>query len=260
MAQFKADVDILTANDSGPRPANVPLFVVHTFEGNPNISADDMARYQLSPAAGGSYTGVIDRRGRTARENDDNYIPWSAMPTGNRLGRHWSLAGRAAQSRAEWLEQLPQLTALARVIAHDAAEYGTKLKKLTTGEVFRARNDWSIRGVCGHADISKAFGESDHWDPGPNFPYDVVLDLAADIQAGAYPGTTTITEEDMNVEQLNRIEQKCDLILDQLAGPRNKDGIQTYAGWPQGGGRSLYDLTAAIAEVEGVPNTKDTKE
>ena len=26
-------------------------------------------------------------------------------------------------------------------------------------------------GVCGHVDVSKAFGKSDHWDPGPNFPW-----------------------------------------------------------------------------------------
>lgn len=29
-------------------------------------------------------------------------------------------------------------------------------------------------------------------------------------------------------------------------------------GHPQGGGRTLYDLTAAVAEIEGVPNTRDT--
>lgn len=245
MAQFKADQDILTTNDDGPRSPSVPLFVIHTFEGNPNISAVDMAKYQLSPAAGGSYNGVIDRAGMTVRENDDNYIPWAAHPTGNRLGRHWSLAGRASQTRAEWLAQDKQLNALARVLAHDVKEYGTKLIKLSVGEVFRARTDSSVRGVCGHDDISKAFKESDHTDPGPNFPYDVLFQKVKSLL------TEPESSNDMSevTELLKEIKAQNAEILRQLGQP---------GGWPQGGGRTLYDLAAAIAEVEGVHNTKDT--
>ncbi|MBA4505835.1 N-acetylmuramoyl-L-alanine amidase, partial [Corynebacterium sanguinis] len=31
-----------------------------------------------------------------------------------------------------------------------------------------------------------------------------------------------------------------------------------FPGLPQSGGRTLYDLASAIAEIEGVPNTRDT--
>lgn len=251
MAQFKADVDILTSNDSGTRAAPAPLFAIHTFEGNPNITADDMARYQLSPAAGGSYNGVIDRTGRTARENDDHYIPWAAMPTGNRLARHWSLAGRAAQSRAEWLAQPRQLDALAHVLAHDHREYGTPLKLLTVSEVARSRTDSSMRGVCGHVHISQAFGESDHTDPGGNFPYDYVISRAAEIVRGETSPPTqeadTMTPEDRKILIETRDTNR--EILRQLGMP---------GGHPQGGKRTLYDLTSAIAEIEGVPGTRDT--
>ena len=34
------------------------------------------------------------------------------------------------------------------------------------------------RGICGHADVSAAFGKSDHWDPGSGFPWDRFLRLA----------------------------------------------------------------------------------
>lgn len=248
--QFKADIDILTNNDDGKRVSPAPLFAVHTFEGNPFISADAMARYQLSPSAGGSYTGVIDRRGRTARENDDNYIPWAAMYTGNRLARHWSLAGRAAQSREEWLEQDDQLTALARVLAHDHREYGTDLRLLTVDEVRRAKTDKSITGVCGHSHISRAFGESDHTDPGTNFPFDVVIAKAKALISPPTPQGDTMTPEDRAL--LIETRDLCRAIRDQLTGEHGRGG------WPQGGKRTLYDLTAAIAEIEGVPNTRDT--
>lgn len=60
--------------------------------------------------------------------------------------------------------------------------------------------------------------------------------------------------------QADRIERKLDLILDQMAGARNEKGEQEFNGWPQGGQRTLYDLAAALAAKNGVPNTHDTKE
>lgn len=50
-------------------------------------------------------------------------------------------------------------------------------------------------------------------------------------------------------QQLNRIEDTLENIMYQFGQP---------GGHPQGGGRTLYDLTAAVAEIEGVPNTHDT--
>ena len=50
-------------------------------------------------------------------------------------------------------------------------------------------------------------------------------------------------------DQLNRMEETQKEILRQLGQP---------GGWEQGGSRTLYDLTAAVAEKQGVPNTKDT--
>ena len=31
------------------------------------------------------------------------------------------------------------------------------------------------RGITGHADVSVAFRKSDHWDPGPAFPWAAFL-------------------------------------------------------------------------------------
>ena len=67
-------------------------------------------------------------------------------------------------------------------------------------------------------------------------------------------------EVEVTKEQADRIEAKLDLILDQIAGRRNERGEQEFNGWVQGGQRTLYDLTAALAARGGVPNTFDTKE
>lgn len=173
---FKCDVDILTSNDDGKATRPRRLLCVHTFEGR-DLSAEAMAHYQLNPAAGGSYHIVIDRDGNTARENDDNYIPWAAMYTGNRRAFHFSLAGRAAMTRGEWLARPKQLEKLAQILAAYSMRCAIPLLRLSANDVKAGQ-----MGVCGHAEISEAFHESDHTDPGKNLPYDFVIERARAIR------------------------------------------------------------------------------
>lgn len=175
---FKADIDLLTSNDDGLAPPGRNCFYVHTFEGR-DLSARAMAEYQLNPAAAGSYHGVIGVNGDTARENDDEYIPWAAMWTGNRTGWHWSLAGRAAMSRDDWLARPKQLDKLAEVIAAYHLAYKIDLRRIDSVALVRHES-----GIAGHHDISIAWRESDHIDPGTGFPFDVVIDKARAIVAG----------------------------------------------------------------------------
>lgn len=183
IGQYETKLTDLTTNDDGLR-ANPPrLLVVHTFEGNPDITAAAMADYQSGRMAHqrtGSYHVVIDGRGVSCRENDDEYIPWAAGFNGNRIGLHVSLAGRAAFSRDHWLSRGDQLAELGRFLGHSARLYGIPLEVASIDGI-RTNG----RGVCSHADISRAWPLSqfprtgtDHHDPGAGFPFDVVLDLA----------------------------------------------------------------------------------
>lgn len=167
---FKCDHDILTSNDDGRRQGLIKRIYIHTFEGR-DLDAIAMARYQLSPAAGGSYHIVIDVNGMTARENDDDYIPWSAGWTANRDGIHISLAGQAAFSRDKWLSRGKQLDKLAEVVAAYCKAYGVPA-------VYRNAEDLKAMrlGISTHADAAIAWRETDHTDPGKGFPMDVLVD------------------------------------------------------------------------------------
>lgn len=167
---FKCDHDILTSNDDGRRQGLIKRIYIHTFEGR-DLDAIAMARYQLSPAAGGSYHIVIDVNGMTARENDDDYIPWSAGYKANRDGIHISLAGQAAFSRDTWLGRTRQLDKLADVVAAYCKAYGVPA-------VYRNADDLKADrwGISTHADAAIAWRETDHTDPGKGFPMDVLVD------------------------------------------------------------------------------------
>lgn len=176
--QYPTTITDLTTNDDGIRPHPPRLLVVHSFEGNPAITAAAMADYQsgrLPHQRTGSYTVVIDGSGTSCRENDNEYIPWAAGWTGNRIGLHVSLAGRAAFTTAEWLARPRQLEELARWLAWEARANAIPLQPVPIHDI-----PGTGRGVCSHADIARAFpAETDHTDPGPNFPWAHVLTLAA---------------------------------------------------------------------------------
>ncbi|MDV7244470.1 MULTISPECIES: peptidoglycan DD-metalloendopeptidase family protein [Rhodococcus] len=175
VGQLQADVTLLSPNDSGPRnPANCTLAIVHTDEGDPNGKVEDLLGWLAQERAQASYTLVVGRDGRIGRSNDDNYVPWAAGSPANERGLHLCFKGRASQTRAEWLAQGRQLDAGARVLRDWHDRYGIPLVKLS-GAQMRAGQ----KGVGGHADTVDAWHSTDHTDPGPGFPWDVLLAKAA---------------------------------------------------------------------------------
>lgn len=184
MAEYKADLDLLTSNDSGPRNTNVLKWIIfHTTENSGNTTAKDVANYQLSPSAGGSYNVLVDKFGTSVRSNSDNYVPWAAGSNAANIGGlHISVVGQAAQSREVWLRDYDKaLRKAAEVVAKWSKDYGIPLVRRSAADLKAG-----VKGIAGHNECSQAFGGSDHWDPGTGFPYDVVIGYA---QGGSAPTT-----------------------------------------------------------------------
>jgi N-acetyl-anhydromuramyl-L-alanine amidase AmpD len=85
------------------------------------------------------------------------------------------MAGRAKQTREEWLDEasgaiIRRTAALVADICkrHDLPVQFVDAEGLKAGK----------RGITTHNEVSKAFKDTDHYDPGPGFPMDVLLDLA----------------------------------------------------------------------------------
>lgn len=103
---------------------------------------------------------------------------WAA-PNANADGVHFELAGKAAQSRADWTDERDDAM-LTWAACQVALVYGllrylgvpVELRRLTPAEIRQGR-----AGICGHNDVTAAFRtKGGHTDPGPNFPWDVFLD------------------------------------------------------------------------------------
>lgn len=249
--QFQTEVTQLTTCDSGRRnPATCQVVVVHTYECPRGDDVEERAAWQ-DRSRTGSYNILVGTR-RRLRANDDNYIPWAAFPTGNRIGLHLCILAYAAESRNRWLEYDHQLTLAAEVAADWCTRYNIPPVKLTAAEVRAGK-----RGICGHGEISGAFHESDHTDPGPGFPWDVFIQKVRTIMAG----DTKPEEKEKRFSM--QAEKEIGQILNQLVGPgRDKQGDTVYGGWDEasiiknartrkGGGVTLVELAALNREELG---------
>lgn len=93
-------------------------------------------------------------------------VAWAA-PGANHDGVQIELAGRAAQTRAQWLDAFSkkELALAEQLVALLCEKYRIPVVALGAAELIGGR-----RGITTHNAVSHAFHGSDHWDPGSGFP------------------------------------------------------------------------------------------
>ncbi len=159
--QALCDTTYTAVHTSGVRkPEDVIWIVLHSTEGG---TAESVARYFSTPQSGGSAHLVVD--------DDDCYrclrnidVPWAA-PSANRAGFHIEQCGFARWSADEWKAHDLTLRRSAYKAALHASFFGIPLRWINAVGLRTNR-----AGVTTHAEVSKAFGGSDHTDPGAGFP------------------------------------------------------------------------------------------
>ena len=134
--QFKCDVDVYTTADSGARdPRACQIGVFHTTENDDATDPVSVARWQQNRANGSSYNILVGTDGKTVRSNDDNYIPWAAGTTGNRVGSRPSPDGPPTYTPATAYPLYgspPSKSAPVPVGSVDTPKYRRLGEKLTT--------------------------------------------------------------------------------------------------------------------------------
>jgi N-acetyl-anhydromuramyl-L-alanine amidase AmpD len=151
----------------GPRTA-VHLVVLHSMEsaekpGTARAVAEWFHDPLRAPQASAHYC-VDDREViQCVREAD---IAWAA-PGANQNGVHIEHAGRAAQSAADWMDEysIAVLHLSVELCASICRAWSIPAELVDAAGLLIRR-----RGITTHAEVSRAFKRSSHWDPGPAFP------------------------------------------------------------------------------------------
>lgn len=157
---------------SGPGNKPIRRIVIHcTVSPCERGGARNIAAYFRSDAARGSAHYVVDP-GEKVQVVWDSVIAWHAPPNEGSIGVELcdpliSVAWDRAHAD-RWFNDDHQamLRKAARLVARLGLAYGVPLEKIGPAQLKAGRE-----GVCGHDDVSEAFGQSSHWDPGPSFPW-----------------------------------------------------------------------------------------
>lgn len=149
------------------RLGGIRLVVIHSGEtGEGSTAAEGMGSWFANPAANASAHQGADT------DSVCTYLPdtataWAA-PGANHDGLHLELAGRAGQTSGQWADD-----ASTKILANGATvvrawcdRHGIPARWLTDTQL----RDGTSRGLVTHAQVSRVFKRSSHWDPGPNFP------------------------------------------------------------------------------------------
>jgi N-acetylmuramoyl-L-alanine amidase/Putative peptidoglycan binding domain len=153
----------------------IDLIVLHSAEvGEGHSSAEAVAAYFKVGGPKPSSAHYVADDDSLIQCVRDEHIAFHA-PGANTRGLGIEQAGYAKQTRDEWLDPYGQrmLSLVARLVAAKAEQYSIPLVWLTVSDLLSGQ-----RGLTTHVDVTRAFHKSDHVDPGPAYPKDVLLDLA----------------------------------------------------------------------------------
>ncbi len=96
--------------------------------------------------------------------------PFSAPPA-NTTALHICIPGRATQTRDEWLDEMSYgyIRGVAKFIVDMSAEFDIEARFVNAAEMLAGQT-----GYTSHLQVNEAWHKSDHYDPGPAFPWDVL--------------------------------------------------------------------------------------
>lgn len=160
------------------RSGSVRLVVVHTAEGARSFR-DLGAFFGNSSSQVSSHTGIDNERGTIGEYVKRPNKAWT-QASYNSMAVSTELCGApfdtsqpcgANWSAAEWNKHDAMLANVADWIREECEYYGLPITKLSASQA-----QGSGRGVCGHVDLGPAGGG--HYDPGPNFPWSRVMEMA----------------------------------------------------------------------------------
>lgn len=166
----------------------------HPFD---DQSAEGVARMFKSSDRKASAHYIVDADS-VVRCVADKDVAYHAPPNKGSIGVERD--GFATFTRAQWLSDYGTKAGLrqAQLVAELCVEHDVPPVRLTVEQLRQGAH-----GICGHVDVSLAFGKSTHTDPGPGFPWPEFMTCVVD----AHDRLTGTQEDDMTPEQWKVIEQ-----------------------------------------------------
>jgi hypothetical protein len=139
------------------------------------------AEYFKDPSVEASAHWCVDDHVRV-RSVLDKDSAWTMPPT-NGYSLNVEMAGYAGQSDGDWMDDYSKATMdiAALCVAEWCVKFSIPIRHLTTDQIAAG-----VKGIAGHVDVNAVYHASNHYDPGPNFPWDYFLGRVR-VHAGQQP-------------------------------------------------------------------------
>lgn len=203
--------------------------VLHTSEGTSHGARGlrDATWWEGSSHAISDDKELLDHRSGCV---DPAYGAWT-LRNGNPCSVNIEQVAYAKWSRSDWLDNhMPMLRFTAQWIADMAQRFDIPITYIGTQGVRDKR-----AGVIQHNDYTQGAGDGSHWDCGPGYPIDVVIDLARDY-ANPKPAPTPASAPAPTSTSTTR--RSSDMFLFRRNKPRSGVRLFTSAAKPM-----LYDFS-----------------
>ena len=208
--------EILTGYHGG-KQSSISRIVIHgTVSPCVKGGAVSVARYFQSPKTGGSAHYVVDP-GEVVRCVPEGTVAYHAPPNTGSIGVELCDPQKGSSDRWGDANHEAMLVRAATLVRQIAIRWGIPLKRLSVAQVKAG-----ARGICGHVDVSNAFRQTDHTDPGSGFPWAHFMDL---VTRG------TVQEEDPMAGMTKQDIFDAVWKTDQIAGPADAADHKTNATW-----------------------------
>jgi len=222
-----------------PRGTVPTSVVIHcTDADNP---ASSTANFFHSSDDSGSAQAVADDIEGFTMVPDDAIC--AGAPPLNQEGLHIEQPGLVTTAhgipwtRDVWLSHAEQLRRVAFWTAQKCKEHDIPIRLLKTDDLLREGE--GARGITSHAAVSEAFHQSTHSDPGPNFPWDVFMELVQ-----GFSEEDELSEEDRKrLDDLEAALKRHDVFLNTLLTKLGQKADPNKPATPLGAGQRVARAT-----------------
>lgn len=211
----------ISARWFGPgRSVPIRVIVIHDMEApkGPETAENVAHWFATMPATSKASAHVCVDNNSAVRCVADGDRAWHA-PGANSDGLGLEIAGYAKQTRAEWLDDYSKaaLDQAAKVTADWCKKYNIPVRKLSVAQLKAGQ-----KGIVGHVDVSNAYGQTNHTDPGPNFPWDHFIARVNAFMGPAKPSPDKPTVKPAKSVSLAHIVRGAE------RDPKLPQGVATY--------------------------------
>lgn len=202
-------------------------------------------------ADGDSVTQSIDTDYRTGH---------AGSYEGNEHAIAYELTGGNAMSREWWIKNIAWdkvAYTIAYQLKHDPDFVGFQIRRASVAEM---KTNPKIKAFYGHNDMRLAWGGTLHTDPGPNFPWDVLIAAVKKAMAPAPTTAQPTPEVNMNSVILAREEGTAEVFIGDCITRRHIKDEDELAGvqyWvkKRGGDPTVQEFKPGTIGVLGVDVT-----